>query len=314
MEKKEEIDLFGLVKEDDFPVNSEEKLIRIMAFTAVVTDLQKNTYHYKLFNSHCILFYGTIKYFSDIKQRFICDQQGFKILNDELDLTEKKSDEGWWLAFVIPYGNKTKGIDLIEHEVIGLFSLFFGQNYTYSLLFKNDYHYGTRNVQLSGPTFINPTTIRMTEINTRSVDFFNLLLKNYGSSDIQKQNQIQSALRWYQKAAKSNDTASFICLWTAVEILGKDGNVNLNILKRKMIQIYSIAEEEIEDVFCIGHIESFRGKVIHKGFDEPMHGHLLEYLRCLIKDLTIFTLAENRTQELLIFCKEHIQVIREIVT
>jgi hypothetical protein len=253
------------------------------------------------------MIYGQIGYIPGIVMKTYSSDAGVNMAIESVDMTEKKTPEGFWLLLAIPYDNKSKQAKYLEDEIVGMFSLFFGQSYAYSKMFTNDFSYPKKEMQMYGPTIENPKLAHILPVNSITMKTFSFLLASLDSTDQLVNSTILSTLRWYKKATGEYGVEGFVFLWTALEIIGKNGSQNLVILKKKMMEKYKIDKVKFEQFFYIGHLESFRGKVLHQGIDKPIEGIILDYLRCIIEDLVIDALSDNHSHR----AKEYIEENRK---
>jgi hypothetical protein len=303
--KEEQIDITTWINDSSYPQNEKEKYYRISAYTSLTFFAKKDTFHYKLGNNHIVSLYGSIEYFIGFKYHLFSTEKGLNIAIDSSPMDKKKTEEGLWLLLLIPYVEEGKPADYIENEIIGIFSMFFGQNYAYENVFRNDYRYADKNFQMYGPAIESPDKVNKLDITKENMDLFSEIISRLDREDEEIQKKVLSSLRWYRKANGQFGVEGFIYLWTALEIIGKNGTQELKILKEKMIDIYEIDETSIESITYIGHIESFRGRVLHQGFDKPINNNILDYIRSIIDDLIIYEIIKERSKRALIFLSEH---------
>jgi hypothetical protein len=295
------IDLIKYVNDSSFDNRDGERFFRIVGYTCLTFTAKKEYFHYELGKNHIINLYGSIQYYDDLKYHYYSDDSGLKISFDSNAMEVKKTDVGLWLLLIIPYTDKGKHVDYIENEIIGLFSMFFGQNYAFEVRFRNDFRYSDMNLQMYGGVIENPEKINKLDINKENMQIFSGIIDQIENIDEINKNKVLSSLRWYRKANGQFGVEGFIYLWTALEIIGKNGTQELRLLKEKMVIMYDLKDEEIENKTYIGHIESFRGKVLHRGFDNPIDGKILDYIRLIIDDLVIYEITKDKHKRALYY-------------
>lgn len=308
------LNLLDFVVPTDFTENSKDKNIRIVAYSTISSNKNREFFHQKIDNSNIFLFYGSLPYYSSTTSNIVSTDKGIQLNINDCDDKQKNSPEGFWLILVIPYDSLSKPVDFIEDELVGFISVYFGTSYTYDVFFRNDYRYEDKRLMLFSRVINTPATITRVAMNKETIAYFRVLISRYLKLSDEKACVVLSCLRWYSKATGRNGVEGFIFLWTSLEVIGKDGTQKLRILKDKMINIYNIKDSDIENTFYIGHIESFRGKILHNGHDYPVNMILLEYLRCLIEDLLLNFIIGNKTKRALNYIETNRDLIIKAVS
>ena len=303
--KNENLNLFDYVDDESFAPETKSDPFEIVTFSTLTFTAPTASFHQKLGRNHCFFIYGSVGYIPGVKTRQYSKAGSLAISIDSVDMTEKKTDEGFWFVLVIPFDEKSPNVQHTEDELVGMFSMYFGQHWAYEKIFHNDYILPSRTLEMSGPSIESPEHVKKVDVTNQSMTKFSEIVVQLENSSAEVREKVFATLRWYRKATGQFGIEGFVFLWTGLEVVGKDGSQELRILRAKMIDLYQVEESQIENQFYIGHLESFRGKVLHKGYDAPIDGKILDYLRRLIDDLLINLITGEKSNRAQLFMKEN---------
>lgn len=129
-------------------------------------------------------------------------------------------------------------------------------------------------IGIATPSIVNPLSTEVTDFNR--ILILEALSKSILSLPEDEQGRYRLSFRWFAQSLTHSGVDAFLELWIAFESLLMK-TTNIKPINELLSAMYSIPLQVVQKDFMVGRLQSFRSKIVHRGYMLPVHSLLNDY-------------------------------------
>jgi hypothetical protein len=102
--------------------------------------------------------------------------------------------------------------------------------------------------------------------------------------------RVELSLQWFFQASETYGVNGFLMYWFALDVLAMPREGRLAALNDQIAEIYGLDTPAVKTRFRLGTLLGARDRIVHDGFDPPIHMRVLDYLAAVYWDLLLHAL------------------------
>lgn len=252
-------------------------------------DLQGQTRIFDFKGSRLVLTHGTLSYLDVGKWRVeITPEKEVRLRTPSARLQDAPT--GSYLLALFPFnvdGRPGSEREIRERlsTIAGVLASLGGRGIVWDRLFDNVIQLRDGSTTAYSPPVENPLWHGVPDVSEARFRAAAMILAWIEDLPTDDRRRVSTSLRWFEAALYESGIDGLLKYWIAIETLAMPDDTNVRPINEALSRIYGMSPEEVQQRFAVGRIQGLRSRIVHKGEDASVHGHLLAYLEGLYADL-----------------------------